>query len=139
MKEKKTTVKRKKKIIDEYHPNIYPRRLWVCKNCEFKDLNKKFCNIDGTDLNKEWYSSDKYDALTVRVMDRKNKYLGIMIALHTESKDKIELVKICSHEAEHVKFMIFDDCAICSNYDAQEADAYLIGWTTQCIFKTAIK
>lgn len=139
MKEKKTIIKRKRKIIDEYHPNIYTRRLWVCKNCTFKDINKKFCNVDGTDLNENWYDEDKFNALTNRVMDRKSKHLGVVVILCPESNDKIELVRICSHEAEHVKFMIFNDCAINTDYESQEADAYLIGWATSCIFKTAIK
>ena len=78
--------KKQKKIIDKYDPVIYPRLLYVCKNCTLKDLRDRFTARNGTEISDKWdplnetftfydtkrqlYDEVRYQVRTRRVVNR---------------------------------------------------------------------
>lgn len=132
---KKTT---KKKVIDKYDPQIYPRQLWVSKNVTMSDVCKRFSNRDDSELDKSWDPTE--GTFTLCVKDKQTGKYGLLVNFADWALgDKSQLVNYVTHEAEHVKSSIFDDIGLITNPDSQEADAYLIGWIAQCIYETVTK
>ena len=130
--------KKKKLIIDVYNPQIYPRLLWVYKNATLKDLQKRFILRDKSEINDEWDPQE--GVFTLYVEEKSTGSLGCLVNFADYAfSEKNKLINTVAHEAEHVKFSIFRDIHFTSNYDAEEADAYLIGWAAQCIYDTIIK
>ena len=132
---KKTT---KKKVIDKYDPQIYPRLLWVSKNVTISDIRKNFTQRDGSEIEDSWDPVD--GTFTIYVKDRETDKYGCLVNLADWAlKDKSKLIEYVAHEAEHVKISVFNDVGLITNFDSQEADAYLTGWIAQCIYDTIIK
>ena len=65
--------KKQKKIIDKYDPVIYPRLLYVCKNCTLKDLRDRFTTRRDTEISDEWDPSS--GTFTLYAIDKKTKDL----------------------------------------------------------------
>lgn len=131
--------KTKKLIIDKYDPVIYPRYVWVAKYLTLKKLNERFCTRNGRDFTEEWDPSGS--VYTLLVKDRKTDKYGVLVnfAEWGWSEGKDEFIGNIAHEAEHVKYMIFEDCGMTYNEQSQEADAYLVGWVAKCIYATLTK
>ena len=127
----------KKPIIDKYDPVIYPRILYVAKNCTEKYINKYFVGRGGEYIRLD----NNYFMYTVEVIHKKTEKLGILVVLDDSAtkEDTIDQVNFCSHEADHVNFSICEDIGLSIPYSAQEASAYLTGWATKCIFTTLKK
>lgn len=130
---------KKKSIIDEYDPVIYPRKLWVCKNVDTKKLNSVFSLVDGSCITS--YDADDTSYMwTMKVKHRKTGYYGVMVVVLTDKTDKIEdVASYAAHEAVHVEFNIFEDIDLSVPTSAQEASCYLAQWATKCIMHTALK
>lgn len=133
---KKNTKTKKKLVIDEYHPTIYPRKLWVGKNASLKDLQKKFLTRSGEEIDESWDPTD--GTFTLYVQDKVTGKYGCYVNIADWAYDE-GFISAIAHEAEHVKISMFHDCHVKSNFDSQEVDAYLVGWCAQCIYNTAIK
>ena len=129
--------KKQKKILDKYDPVIYPRILYVCKNCTLKDLQDRFTTRRGTEI------SDKCDpsseTFTCYAIDKKTKAWVILVCIGYKSDSMADYICDICHEAEHVKQSIFEDIGLPTTVDSQEADAYLVGWAAKCIYTTFIK
>lgn len=129
--------KKQKKIIDKYDPIIYPRLLYVCKNCTLKDLRDRFTTRRDTEISDEWDPSS--ETFTLYVIDKKTKNLVILVCIGYKRNSIADYVSDICHEAEHVKQSIFEDIGLPTTVDSQEADAYLVGWAAKCIYKTVIE
>lgn len=129
--------KKTKKIIDKYDPIIYPRLLCVCKNITLPDLRKYFELYDGHEIPDEYDPID--NTFTLRVRDKKTYKYVILVSFGFKNNSAAKDVSDIAHEAEHVKQFIFEDIGLCSTIDSQEADAYLVGWAAECMYKTLIK
>lgn len=129
--------KKQKKILDKYNPVIYPRILYVCKNCTLKDLQDRFTTRSGTEI------SDKCDpsseTFTLYAIDKKTKEWVILVCIGYKCDSMADYICDICHEAEHVKQSIFEDIGLPTTVDSQEADAYLVGWAAKCIYTTFIK
>lgn len=129
--------KKEKKIIDTYDPIIYPRELVVTKNVTLQDLRKRFTFRSGDML------SDEYDpegnTYTCFVTDTKTGKYIVLVNIGYKQKDMSGYINDIVHEAEHVKCSIFDNIGLPNTIDSQEADAYLVGWAAECIYKTLTK
>ena len=134
--------KTKKGIIDVY-PTIYNTDIVVCnKYVTAKQLNKQYMIVDGRDFTEEEFANAGFCCEGV---ERKTNN-SAMIVKYTGSpglskKDvHTDLVKICSHEATHAAVFI------CSRIgqdidkdDVNEFLAYLVGYITECMYKTVTK
>ena len=129
--------KKQKKIIDKYDPIIYPRVLYVCKNCTLKDLQDRFTTRSGTEISDKWDPSS--ETFTFFSIDKKTKDWVILVCIGYKSDSMPDYICDICHEAEHVKQSIFEDIGLPATVDSQEADAYLVGWAAKCIYTTFIK
>lgn len=129
--------KKQKKIIDKYDPIIYPRLLYVCKNCTLKDLRDRFTTRNDKEISDERDPSS--ETFTFYAIDKKTKDWVILVCIGCKRNSIADYVSDICHEAEHVKQSIFEDIGLPTTVDSQEADAYLVGWAAKCIYKTIIE
>lgn len=129
--------KKQKKIIDRYDPVIYPRLLYVCKNCTLKDLRDRFTTRGGLEISDKWDPSS--ETFTFYAIDKKTKDWVILVCIGYRNDNMEDYISDICHEAEHVKQSIFEDIGLPTTIDSQEADAYLVGWAAKCIYTTFIK
>lgn len=114
----------------EFHPQIYPRRLWVAVGGNEKDVKSLFRQCDGTELELDMDSSL---AVTLAVTTNdKNNHLGELVWF-VSAKDLT--TSNIAHEATHVALDIFGDVGCKIHYDNQKPFAYLVGWVADCIDK----
>ncbi len=130
-------MKKQKKIIDKYDPIIYPRVLYVCKNCTLKDLQDRFTTRNNTEISDKWNPSS--ETFTFYAIGKKTKDWVILVCIGYKSDSMPDYICDICHEAEHVKQSIFEDIGLPTTVDSQEADAYLVGWAAKCIYTTFIK
>lgn len=115
--------------IYEFHPQVYPRRLWVAVGGTFKDIKALFMTMENAELELP------IDCLAVTyVVQTKddNKYLGHLIWFPS-AKDMT--TKNITHEAFHASSDLFCLLGCEMRYDNQEPFAYLVGWVADCIDK----
>lgn len=113
--------------VHEFHPQIYPRRLWVIKGGLPGDIKDMFSQRDGKEID---FEVDDCDAVTYSVMLKENKKYGELIWYPEEGK--IDTEKI-SHECVHAAMDIFGDIGAEVDIENQEPFAYLAGWIADCI------
>lgn len=132
----------KKKHIDTYS-SIYPVDLVVAnETVTLKDLQKQY-SYD----NEEELTEDIIDGLasTSRCRDKNTGKYVILVKYNHNTTVKGDDKRLCfintiSHEAVHVAMDIYSFVGekVYPN-DENELLAYLIGWITQCIYKTLTK
>jgi len=114
--------------MKRFDPVIYPQKLWVCIEKDFKKLNGLFYDTDdNTDINFD--NLDKYEAVTIRVGEKKTKEFGVLIIFGSENFN----CTLTAHEASHAAGYIFHH--IGADMDCGEPTAYLIGWIADCCWK----
>lgn len=134
----KNNKNKQKKTIDKYNPVIYPRLLWVAKNVSEADINKRFVGIGGETIT---FDQNKYSAIVWRVFEKKTEMLGELVILGEDLVKQMDIVTqsgMCTHEAIHVAFDIFEDIGIKPG-ESQEASAYFVQWAESCIIQTLLK
>ena len=132
--------KSKKSIIDVY-PTIYNVDLVVAnKYTTIKQINKYYTNVQN-----EEFEEDNSIAFTERGYSKKTGKAIILVKYNKENNDtsvdkKLDLINTCAHEAVHVCMDIYSKIGE-SVYkdDSNELLAYLLGWVTECIYKTLTK
>ena len=138
MARKNTKNTKKKLIIDKYNPQIYPRKLWVCKNAKLKDIQKRFKLRSNREIDDEWDPQE--GVYTLFVEEKATKELGCLVNFADFAFDKRNaIINAICHEAEHTKNSIFYDIHHESDPKSDEVDAYLVGWIAQCIYDTMTK
>lgn len=135
--------KKHRKVIDKYTQPIFSvSNIYVCKNVTEKDLNKIFCNFDGSDIHMDTSNNELcIDACTLyNVKTRKDGYAVIVVILDEEYlrkySDKYEQYFTICHEALHATKKILKYSDIYLTDDTEEVFAYAIGWIASCIMKT---
>lgn len=131
--------KTNKSIIDVY-PTIYNVDLVVVnKYTTIEQLNKVYCDVNNEDL-----TDSTSIAYTERGYNRKTNR-PVIIVRYVKSAEwvedrKTDLVNTAAHEALHVCMNIYSKIEedVYKN-DSNELFAYLIGWVTECIYKTWTK
>lgn len=115
--------------IYEFHPQIYPRRLWVAVGGTIEDIKALFEGINGEELAE----GEDCLAMTYMVQTKDdNKYLGHLIWF-LSAKDMT--TKNITHEASHASMDLFGQLGCEIHYDNQEPFSYLVGWVADCIDK----
>lgn len=131
--------KTNKSIIDVY-PTIYNVDLVVVnKYTTIEQLNKAYCDVNEEDL-----TDATSIAYTERGYNRKTNRPVIIVRYVKQAEwvedKKTDLVNTAAHEALHVCMNIYSKIEedVYKN-DSNELFAYLIGWVTECIYKTWTK
>lgn len=129
------------KHIDTYK-TIYSVDLVVAnKDVTLKDLQKKYSTHDDNPL------PELEDCIACTIYG-KNKETGrytIIVKYNRDSKIKgvnkrLDLVNTAAHEATHVVMAIYDQIGEkVFPQDSNELLSCLIGWATECIYKTWTK
>lgn len=136
---------KKKLNVDKYDPKIYPRKLWI--TTEIDKLNEQFVFVNGIDNleNCSTYHEIQRDfeygtsiALTCAVMNIATDELGVLIILM--NKDKVT-TEVIAHESVHVADYFYEQLGLYSQdfSSGNEAYAYLVGWSADCISNTLNK
>lgn len=132
--------KTNKSIIDVY-PTVYDVDIVVAnKYTTIERLNKTYYDIDYKDLTDP---EDGISAYTERIYERKTNKPCILVRYMKAGKYKDKksgLINTAAHEALHACMGIYSKIREdVYKDDSNELFAYLIGWITECIYKTWTK
>ena len=122
---------KRKSIIHEFDPIIYPLKLWVVQYPTPEGITEWFIEIEGGEIVSN--ISPESEAVTYdRVIKQKEtgKY-GILVVLN-RNKTSINMM---AHEATHAARIIWQ--WLNEDTTGAEADAYLVGWIAECISEAA--
>jgi len=128
---------KKKCIIDKYS-TVYLFDLYVILNPDKTVVDKKFSfrDDDSSILDDEW---SRYTAYTCRGAYDKENDKDCEVIVINKLEDELGNVNTFSHESFHAAVDILEACHIKLTPDTNEAYAYLVGYFTQCVQKTAKK
>lgn len=115
--------------IHEFHPQIYPRRLWVAVGGTFKDIKSLFTTMNEEEL--EYVENCL--ATTYMVQTKSNEHYFGHLIWFLSAKDMT--TANITHEAYHAASDLFGVLGCKQHYDNQEPFAYLVGWVADCIDK----
>ena len=126
-----------KSIIDKYS-TVYCFDIYVVTNPNKADLDKRFkWAEDDSSLYSESYN--ELTAYTcIGVIDKSNNRECIVVILNSLQDDEWN-INTFAHEALHVTMAILTSCKVEYSEETEEAYAYLEGYVTECIYKTAQK
>lgn len=127
---------KKKCIIDKYN-TVYEFDLFVIINPDKSVIDKRFSFKDDTSIIDDKWTS--YTAYTVSGAYDKEANKDCEIIVINQTKDLDYDINTCAHESFHAAFDVLSTCGIKLTEDTNEVFAYLIGYFTECIFKTAKK
>jgi len=121
---------KKKTIIHEFDPVIYPVKLWVCITTNFEPLKERFYDSEGkTELDLEDLK-DAAAAITCRVVSKEHNDVGILIVFTLHKYTDTERI---THEAAHAVDFVWE--YIKEDTPSPEANAYLSGWIAKCCWE----
>ena len=129
--------KKKKCIIDEYK-TVYGFSLFVIINPDRSIVDKRFSfrEDESSIVDDEW--SD-YTAYTVRGAYDKLTKEDCEIIVINKIKGSDDDINTFAHESFHAAIDVLEACHIKLSDDTNEVFAYLIGYFTECVNKTANK
>ena len=128
---------KKKCIIDKYN-TVYGFNLFVIINPDKSVVDKRFSfrNDESSIIDDEWAD---YTAYTVRGAYDKSNIEDCEIIVINKLNNTGEDVNTFAHESFHAATDILEACHIKLTDDTNEVFAYLIGYFTECVNKTASK
>jgi hypothetical protein len=134
-------MKNKKKSVIDVYPTIYNVDLVVANKYTTMDqINKRYETVDGKD-----FADDTAIAFTQPGYDKKTRKAIILVKYCHDTVDKskdkrLDFINTCAHEAVHVCMRIYSKIGEeVFKDDSNELLAYLLGWVTECIYKTCTK
>jgi hypothetical protein len=140
---KSNNSKTSKSIIDTY-TSIYPVELVVANQyTTLEELQKLYTYIDETELDDQITSEDSN--ATVTQVYRKSDHKACCLVKYNNNKcskftnKREHYISTIAHEAGHVTLDIYEyiNQNICNC--SSEPFCYLLGWVTQCIYRTLTK
>lgn len=137
---------KKKMIVDKYN-TVYSFDVYVVLNPSKDELDKLFKwsesdNIKSEKNNDSIYDekNKKYSAYScIGVIDKSNGRRCFVVIINSLGTDEMFDINTFSHEAFHITMDLLDACDMQYSEDNCEAYAYLQGYITECIYKTAKK
>ena len=129
--------KKKQCIIDEYK-TVYGFSLFVIFNPDKSVIDKRFAfrQDESSICDGEW---SEYTAYTVNGAYDKSTDEDCEIIVVNKLWNSDNDVNTFAHESFHAAVDILEACHIKLSYDTNEVFAYLIGYFTECVNKTASK
>ena len=137
---------KKKMIVDKYN-TVYGFDVYVVLNPSKDGLDKLFKwaesdNIKSAKNDSSIYDekNKKYSAYScIGVIDKSNGRRCFVVIINSLGTDELFDINTFSHEAFHITMDLLDACDMQYSEDNCEAYAYLQGYITECIYKTAKK
>lgn len=137
---------KKKMIVDKYN-TVYSFDVYVVLNPSKDELDKLFKwaeidNIKSEENDSSIYDekNKKYSAYScIGVIDKSNGRRCFVVIINSLGTDEMFDINTFSHEAFHITMDLLDACDMQYSEDNCEAYAYLQGYITECIYKTAKK
>ena len=137
---------KKKMIVDKYN-TVYSFDVYVVLNPSKGELDKLFKwsesdNIKSEENDNSIYDekNKKYSAYScIGVIDKSNGRRCFVVIINSLGTDELYDINTVSHEAFHITMELLNACDMQYSEDNCEAYAYLQGYITECIYKTAKK
>lgn len=124
-------------IIDEYN-TVYGFSLFVIVNPDKSVIDKRFAfRQDESSICDGEYS--KYTAYTVSGAYDKISGEDCEIIVINKLKNTNDDINTFAHESFHAAVDVLESCNINLSEDTNEVFAYLVGYFTECVNKTASK
>lgn len=121
-----------KVIVEEFHPTLYPYRLWIVKGVKPDSwISDRFCWRDGSEIRID--DPTVSDAITYGHIVEKDggHHVGTLVVLYEKSA---YCPGVIAHEAVHVTNRIFEYTGIKYSWDNDEHFAYLLKWVVDCMW-----
>lgn len=118
-------------ILDKYDPLIYPIKIYVSITTDLQAVLSKFKKIDKTIIKDVWANND--GAMTYPDLSDESGMYSIVIVFRPNNHS----VKTVAHEVNHAVNFFWDHLG--EDPMGYEADAYLTGWITDCVYQTISK
>ena len=137
---------KKKMIVDKYN-TVYSFDVYVVLNPSKDELDKLFKWSESDNIKSEKNDSSRYDEKNkkysayscIGVIDKSNGRRCFVVIINNIGTDELYDINTVSHEAFHITMELLNACDIQYSEDNCEAYAYLQGYITECIYKTAKK
>ena len=137
---------KKKMIVDKYN-TVYSFDVYVVLNPSKDELDKLFKWAESDNIKSEKNDNSIYDEKNkkysayscIGVIDKSNGRRCFVVIINNVGTDELYDINTVSHEAFHITMELLGACDIQYSEDNCEAYAYLQGYITECIYKTAKK
>ena len=137
---------KKKMIVDKYN-TVYSFDVYVVLNPSKAELDKLFKWSESDNIKSEKNDNSIYDEKNkkysayscIGVIDKSNGRRCFVVIINNIGSDELYDINTVSHEAFHITMELLNACDIQYSEDNCEAYAYLQGYITECIYKTAKK
>ena len=137
---------KKKMIVDKYN-TVYSFDVYVVLNPSKDELDKLFKWSESDNIKSEKNDNSIYDEKNkkysayscIGVIDKSNGRRCFVVIINNIGSDELYDINTVSHEAFHITMELLDACDMQYSEDNCEAYAYLQGYITECIYKTAKK
>lgn len=129
----------KKSIVVDKYSTVYCYDIYVVLNPSKDGLDKLF-KWEENDSSIYDEKNKKYSAYScIGVIDKSNGRRCFVAIINSLGTDELFDINTVSHEAFHITMDLLDACDMQYSEDNCEAYAYLQGYITECIYKTAKK
>ena len=133
-------------IVDKYN-TVYSFDVYVVLNPSKDELDKLFKWSESDNIKSEKNDDSIYDEKNkkysayscIGVIDKSNGRRCFVVIINSLGTDELFDINTVSHEAFHITMDLLDACDMQYSEDNCEAYAYLQGYITECIYKTAKK
>ena len=137
---------KKKMIVDKYN-TVYSFDVYVVLNPYKDELDKLFKWSESDNIKSEKNDNSIYDEKNkkysayscIGVIDKSNGRRCFVVIINSVGTDELYDINTVSHEAFHITMELLGACDMQYSEDNCEAYAYLQGYITECIYKTAKK
>ena len=137
---------KKKMIVDKYN-TVYSFDVYVVLNPSKDELDKLFKWSESDNIKSEKNDNSIYDDKNkkysayscIGVIDKSNGRRCFVVIINSIGTDELYDINTVSHEAFHITMELLNACDMQYSEDNCEAYAYLQGYITECIYKTAKK
>ena len=137
---------KKKMIVDKYN-TVYSFDVYVVLNPSKDELDKLFQWSESENIKSEKNDNSIYDEKNkkysayscIGVIDKSNGRRCFVVIINNIGTDELYDINTVSHEAFHITMELLNACDMQYSEDNCEAYAYLQGYITECIYKTAKK
>ena len=137
---------KKKMIVDKYN-TVYSFDVYVVLNPSKDELDKLFQWSESENIKSEKNDNSIYDEKNkkysayscIGVIDKSNGRRCFVVIINNIGTDELYDINTVSHEAFHIAMELLNACDMQYSEDNCEAYAYLQGYITECIYKTAKK